>query len=44
MSNLKTFLGERPLVWIIPVVVFLALVIVSWMASRTPDSPFVYRI
>lgn len=44
MSRLRSLLRNRPLLWIVPVLVFLALVAIAWMIARTPDSPYIYRI
>ena len=43
MKVLRT-LRERPLIWIVPLLVFLALLFIAWRIGRTPDSPYIYRL
>jgi hypothetical protein len=38
------FLRQHKLAWILPIVIFAALVaVVAWRMSATPESPFAYR-
>lgn len=44
MKEFLDFLKAHPVAWILPIVVFLALLSwVAWQIGATPDSPFVYR-
>ena len=45
MKNLLRFLAAHPLVWLVPLLLFvLVLGALAWKIAHTPDSPFVYRI
>lgn len=45
---LRNYLNEHPLVWIVPVVVVFAVVVIvaylAWGEATTPESPFIYDI
>jgi hypothetical protein len=44
LRQLIDFLRQRKLAWILPIVIFAALVaVVAWRMSVTPKSPFAYR-
>jgi hypothetical protein len=44
MKEFFVFLKAHPVAWILPIVVFVALLTwVAWQIGATPDSPFVYR-
>jgi hypothetical protein len=44
MQEFLAFLKAHPVAWILPIVVFLALLTwVAWQIGATPVSPFVYR-
>jgi hypothetical protein len=43
MAELLRFLRTHKLAWILPILVFLAvLLLVAWKVARTPRNPFVY--
>jgi hypothetical protein len=44
LRELLEFLRDRPLAWLLPIVLFLgALVWLAMGVLRTPESPFMYR-
>ena len=45
MRALFTYLREHPLVWIVPIVLFVGgLGLLAWKIGRTPTSPYVYDL
>jgi len=44
MRTLIDFLHQHKLAWILPIVIFAALIaLVAWRMSETPENPFAYR-
>jgi len=45
MKALIDYLKEHPIVWIIPLVLFVLIVGgIAWKLANTPDSPFIYDL
>jgi hypothetical protein len=44
MQRLLEYLRTHKLAWMLPILVFLALLlIIAWKIAQTPDDPFAYR-
>jgi hypothetical protein len=44
MRAILAYLKAHKLVWLLPILLFLALLLVlAWKIAQTPESPFVYR-
>jgi len=45
MKSLVQYLKEHPLVWLLPLVLFVLVVGgIAWKLANTPDSPFIYDV
>ena len=45
MKALFDYLREHPIVWVLPLVLFVLIIGgIAWKLAGTPDSPFIYDI
>jgi hypothetical protein len=44
MNRILEYLRTHKLAWVLPIVLFLAvLLVIAWKIAQTPDDPFAYR-